>query len=329
MNTTDAGREKPKADRAADQRIGVADSGSELNSKQRLRPIAYLGFAILLALAFFKPLYALTVHAAGSDLHSHILLVPFISLYLIRLNSKQLPRAYGSSPGFAVIPFLAGLAALLGAFGGHGLVQPLSHNDYLALMAFTFICFLTAGGFLFLGRKWMKAAAFPFAFLLFMIPLPDIAVDRLERGSLLASAEAANLFFIIFQTPVLRDGVFFQLPGIVLEVAQSCSGIRSSWVLFVTSVLASHLFLGSPWRRMVLVAFVIPLAILRNGFRIFVIALLCIHMGPHMVDSFVHRRGGPIFFVLSLIPLFLLLYWLRRGDVKAMPRVPSPGHANS
>ena len=29
-----------------------------------------------------------------------------------------------------------------------------------------------------------------------------------------------------------------------------------------------YLFLNSPWRRLVLVAFVIPLGILRNGFRI-------------------------------------------------------------
>ena len=31
-----------------------------------------------------------------------------------------------------------------------------------------------------------------------------------------------------------------------------------------------------------LVAFVIPLGILRNGFRIMVIGLLCIHIGPQM-----------------------------------------------
>jgi exosortase/archaeosortase family protein len=100
----------------------------------------------------------------------------------------------------------------------------------------------------------------------------------------------------------------------VLEVARECSGIRSTWVLFITSLVASHMFLKSPWRRFVLVAFVIPLGVLRNGFRILVIALLCVHVGPHMVDSFVHHQGGPIFFVLSLVPLFLLMAWLRRRD---------------
>ena len=65
---------------------------------------------------------------------------------------------------------------------------------------------------------------------------------------------------------------------------------------------------------MALIAVVIPLAILRNGFRIFVIGLLCVHLGPQMIHSLIHRRGGPLFFVLSLIPFLFLLWLLRRGD---------------
>jgi exosortase/archaeosortase family protein len=109
------------------------------------------------------------------------------------------------------------------------------------------------------------------------------------------------------------------LPNIALRVAQECSGIRSSWVLFITSVLASYLFLRSPWRRAVLVLFIFPLAILRNGFRIMVIGLLCVHIGPEMIHSIIHRRGGPLFFALSLIPLFLLPWWLWRGERKVAP----------
>ncbi len=126
----------------------------------------------------------------------------------------------------------------------------------------------------------MRALWFPFAFLIFLVPLPDELVYWLETASKLASADAANLFFNISGTPLVRDGTVFQLPGIVIEVAQECSGIRSSLVLFITSLLVAHLFLKSPWRRIALVAFVIPLGILRNGFRILVIGLLCVHYGP-------------------------------------------------
>src|SRR5207249_11958849 len=135
---------------------------------------------------------------------------------------------------------------------------------------------------LFLGSKWMTEAAFPVAFLIFMVPLPDGAVNWLETASVLGSADVAALFFKMTGTPLLRDGTLFALPGIVLRVAQECSGIHSSWVLFITSLLASHLFLESPWRRIVLVAFVIPLAIVRNGFRILVFGLLCVHLGAQL-----------------------------------------------
>jgi len=165
----------------------------------------------------------------------------------------------------------------------------------------------------------MAARAFPFAFLVFMVPLPDTIVDWLEKASMLASAEAADLYFGVVGTPRVRQGTVFELPGIVLRVAQECSGIRSSWVLFITSLLASHVFLRTKWRRIMLVAFVIPLGIMRNGFRVLVIGLLCVHLGPHMVHSPIHHKGGPLFFALSLVPLTLLLWWLRRQERRLNP----------
>ena len=218
---------------------------------------------------------------------------------------------YGSSPGWIVLLLVAGIATLT----GEALFSPpLRQNDSLSLMALSFICFLATGGFLFLGRRWMAAAAFPFAFLVFMVPLPDGIVNWLQTGSKLASAEAAALLFDAANMPVLRDGTVFQLPGITIEVAQQCSGIRSTWVLFITSVLASYLFLKTPWRRAALIAIVFPLAVLRNGFRILVIGWLCMEFGPQMINSFVHHHGGPLFFALSLIPLFFVLWWLRSGE---------------
>jgi exosortase/archaeosortase family protein len=80
--------------------------------------------------------------------------------------------------------------------------------------------------------------------------------------------------------------------------------------------------LHSPWKRVLLVVMVIPLGILRNGLRILVIGMLCVHQGPDMIHSPVHLNGGPYFFALSLIPLFALLWFLRRGE---HPRPASGG----
>lgn len=267
-------------------------------------------------MAFLPVLMAWAAHAAGSELHSYVLLTPFVSAYLLYVRRDRLPTQRSSSPALAAGAAAAGLAALAIAQGS-GTLLALSKNDYLGLMILSFLCFLLAGGFFFLGRQWIAAAAFPVAFLYFMIPMPDRMVDTLENASQLASAEVANLFFIASGTPFLRSGTYFQLPNIVIQVAQECSGIRSSWILLLTSLIASYLFLKTPWRRAALVAFVIPLGIVRNGLRVVTIGLLCVHFGPHMIDSPVHRRGGPLFFLLSLIPLFLLLWWLRHGDSPA------------
>ena len=283
----------------------------DLPGPQRLRVGGCAGYLLLLTLAFIQPLTRLALYAAQSDLDSYILLAPFITGYLLYIQRGQFSIAYRCSIAGTVTVGAIGLAALaVGIEWG----RSLSVNDELALKALAFVSLVWAGGFLFLGARWMAAKAFPVAFLIFMVPLPDAAVDWLEKASVLASAEAAAQYFNVAGTPVVRHGTVFELPGIVLQVAQECSGIRSSWVLFIAGLLASHLFLRTRWRRVVLVAFVIPLGILRNGFRILVIGLLCVYVGPHMVNSPIHHQGGPIFFALSLVPLFLLLWWLRRQE---------------
>ncbi len=300
--------EKTAVGGAIDRSAAQTDDGPR---PQRLRFGWGTVYLVLLTAVFSQPLTRLMLYAAGNRLHSYILLVPLVTAYLLYIERKQFPTVCRGSIVWTVTVGGIGLAALVAAIAWKG---SLSLNDDLALMAFAFVSFVAAGGFLFLGSRWMAAAAFPVAFLIFMVPLPDAAVDWLERASVLASAEATALFFGVTGTSLVRRGTVFELPGIVLRVGQECSGIRSSWVLFITSLLASHLFLKSPWRRLALVAFVIPLGILRNGFRILVIGLLCVHIGPQMIDSPIHHRGGPIFFALSLVPLLALAWWLRNGE---------------
>ena len=294
----------------------LPQAADELSARFVRRRSGYLAFIAMLVGIFALPLAWLVRHVAASDLHSHILLIPFVCLYLLYVERDRFPRKYVAAPTASALLAIVGGAALTGAWTLHLSVATVSYNDNLALFAFSFVCLIAAGGFFFLGWAWMKAAAFPMAFLIFMVPLPDAAADYLEEISKLGSAEAASFLFTITGTQVLRDQNIFQLPGISIEVAKECSGIRSSYVLFITSLLASYLFLRSPWRRFVLVAAIIPLGLIRNGLRILTIALLCVHFGPEMIHSIIHRRGGPVFFAASLIPLFALLWWLRRGEQK-------------
>jgi exosortase C (VPDSG-CTERM-specific) len=291
---------------------------------QRRRLTWALAWMVLLTLAFAKPLIALFRYASATDLHSHVVLIPAVAGYLLALRWRSLPVLSRSSPGWGLLPMAAGVASLALVWDWISLGRDLSLNDRLATYALAYVCLLWAGGFMVMGRRWMMAAAFPLAFLIFLVPLPDGLVQALEGASQSASAEASAWMFKLTGLPHVRDGNVFQLPGITIEVAQECSGIRSSWVLFITSLVAAEMFLTSPWRRFILVALVIPLGVLRNGFRILVISWLCVEVGPHMIDSFVHHRGGPIFFALSLIPLFLILWWLRRGEVRREQRAKAP-----
>lgn len=267
----------------------------------------------LLALLFYRALSSLYVRALTSEFDSYILLVPFIFVYLLFSRNKVLPLEHVSSLGPAILLFFLGLAAIAVA-----VVEPwgaaIGQDSWLSLLTLSFVCLTAGAGFLLLGKSWMRGAAFPFFFLIFLVPLPSAFVGILETLSQHASAWAADVFFQLGGTPYIHDGMIFQLPNINIRVAQECSGIRSSWILLITSILAANTFLRPNWKRAVLVLAVIPLGIIRNGFRVWVIGLLCVHFGPQMINNPVHRRGGPLFFALSLIPLFCLIAWLRRGE---------------
>src|SRR5438270_3067237 len=305
---------------AASNGIGPANGGTAMSS----RFVGWCIYLVILCGAFALPLREFVTYARHSEVHSYVLLIPFVTAYLIYIRWKQLSRELRSSRGYALLLATAGTGALFASLH----FTELGQNDYMTLTALSFVCFVIAGIFLFLGSKWARSAMFPLFFFAFVIPLPEAAVDFLENASKEASAEVANWLFLISGTPALRTGTVFQLPGISIMVAKECSGIRSSLVLVITSLLAANMFLRTTWRRALLVGAVIPLGLLRNGFRILVISLLCVHIGPEMINSPIHRRGGPSFFVASLIPLFVLLWWLRRREVAA-ERQRAPGNPKS
>jgi exosortase C (VPDSG-CTERM-specific) len=277
----------------------------------------------MLVLGFSWPLFALARFAIGSELYSYILLVPLISAALAwRKRDSLLPAGMPARP-MAALPLAAGVL-LLGADGlAPALGVKLAPDDALALVSLSFVGLLAAIGLFFLGRQTASALAFPLGFLVFLAPMPVALVGGIENFLQHGSAAVAWALFRITGTSVYYHDLIFQLPGISLQVAPECSGIHSSLVLFLTSLLAGHLYLRSMRNRAILALAVIPLALLRNGLRVFTIGELCVQIGPEMIDSYIHRRGGPIFFALSLGPFFLLLFFLVKWD-RSRWRAPSP-----
>jgi exosortase len=227
---------------------------------------------------------------------------------LIYGRRESLPVASLIAPAPAILLGFVGVVAIAAALSER---SHISVNDGLTLTTLAYVCLVLAGGFLFAGKAWMTAAAFPSALLFFLVPPPDALARAIENASVLGSAEMSGWLFRLAGIPLVREGTMLVLPGVTLEIARACSGINSSWTLFIVGLVASNLFLKTTWSRVVLVAFVVPLAIFRNSVRILTVGLLCVHVGPYMIDSYIHRSGGPIFFALSLIPLFLTVLLLR------------------
>jgi exosortase C (VPDSG-CTERM-specific) len=274
----------------------------------------FVWMSVVLVLAFSVPLYELVRFAAGSTLYSYILLIPFISAYLIRLEWSKLPMCSGPARFPAVGFFLAGLALLVGYMLARRVGGPLEMENFLAFMMTAFVLFFVSVCCWSFGKDLVQTLAFPIGFLVFLVPMPILLTDGIEAFLQQGSAAVAEGFLQVAGASFIRDGLTFRLPTITLFIAPECSGIHSSLVLLITSLVAGQLFLRSPWKRTVFAMAVLPLALLRNGFRVFVIGELCTHIGPEMIDSPIHHKGGPLFFALSLIPFFLFLFFLRKTE---------------
>lgn len=281
---------------------------------RQFRAFAWAG--VSLVACFATIILQLGRFALESPFDSYIGLVPAIAAGLVWVRWQ---RGVASNPNrrLAAVLLAAGIMAL-GFYLVSGQRNSPEATGRLTPGALSFVLLLAGVAAWFLGRSTFRRLAFPLAFLFCMVPLPEPVTAFLQKMLQYASATVAGVFFQMSDVPVFRRGELgFQLPGITLEVVPECSGLQSSLALFVVSLAAGYVFLRAPWKQVVLSLAVIPLGILRNALRIFTIGELCGHFGPQMINSYVHRQGGWIFFLVSLVPFFLLLLFLARTNPSA------------
>ena len=143
-----------------------------------------------------------------------------------------------------------------------------------------------------------------------------MALEKIIHLLQIGSAEAAYGFFKLSGVPVLREGFIFNLPGMSIEVAKQCSGIRSSIALFITSIIAGQLFLQTGWKKAVLALSIFPITIFKNGLRIVTLSLLGTYVDPRILSSELHKSGGIPFFFVALALLTPILWGLRKTEKK-------------
>jgi exosortase len=273
----------------------------------RQRVAAFVVCCLGVAVVFAGPLRALYAHSEADNTASHVILIPAISVGLILMRREAIFRRVETS--WLVSGILAGIAVVLAAVASGATLT--SSNLHLAIYP---IVFLWAAGFVWLfGVQAARAAAFPLVFLILTAPFPPALLIASNDFLKDWSTETVHGLFLLTQTPHIRDGYIFSMPFLTIEVADQCSGIRSSIGLFITSLLAGHLFLDSAWKKGVLALAIIPITVFKNAVRIATLSLLTIHVDPGYIQGQLHHEGGIVFFVISLALLTPVLLLLIRG----------------
>jgi len=269
---------------------------------QELLSIGWRGWLLVaVVIGLYSPVLWRLVRQWYTDAdYSHGFLVPLLSAYLIwqrRDSLAQITRK-PSIWGMAVVFFSLALL-FLGSLGAELFLTRIS-------LLIT-ICGLIV---YFSGWSLLKAMSFPIAYLLFAIPIPVLIYNEIVFPlQFVASKFATSVLETLNLFPIMREGNVLIMPGMRLEVVEACSGIRSLMSLLAFAAGYGYLVEKSIWVRWFLVLAMIPLAIISNGTRVMITALMTNYIGPQAAEGFMHEFSGWVIFLVATV-LVLLLHGL-------------------
>jgi exosortase len=259
----------------------------------------------------WKTLVALVQFSLSHEESSHVIVIPFLSVYILWSERDRIfgarTMATDRRAGFVVMAagVLAYGAALLWmerAPGSNGFSL-----QVLCLVTIWIGIFLAVAG----SQAW-HAAKFALLLLVLMAPLPDAVLSKVVYALEKGSTDITYAIFRILRIPTLRDGFYLTVPGITIEVAPECSGIRSSVAMLITCLLAAHFYLRTWWGWVLFMLVIIPVSMIKNGIRIATLTLLSLYVDPSFLHGSLHRDGGFVFFFLGLVILGAALVGIRK-----------------
>jgi exosortase len=269
---------------------------------QTLKPFGWQGLLLVGVLAFlYAPVIRLLVFQWWHDAdYSHGFLVPVLSAFLIWQRRDKLRLIPRSPSPWGMLVVLASLGLLF--LGSLGAELSLTRISLLGTMCGLIVYFT--------GFKILRAMAFPMAFLLFAIPIPQVVYNEIVFPlQFIASKFATRVLEMLNLFPIMREGNVLVLPHMTLEVVEACSGIRSLMSLLALAAGYGYLVERSIVVRWILVLAMVPLAIVSNGTRVMITAIMANYLGPKAAEGFMHEFSGWVIFVVATI-MFLALHSL-------------------
>jgi exosortase len=272
-------------------------------------------------LTWMRVAYSSNPDANGSD-DSHGKLIPFVVIALFWWKRKQLLTLPLRTwwPGFLLVALALGLHVV-----GYMVQQP--RISIVAL--FTGIYGLMGLAW---GPQWLRESLFPFCLFAFCVPLGWLAVNVTFPLRLLVCRAVELISSYVLQIDILRMGTSLTDPTghYQYDVAAACSGIRSLFATFAVAIIYAMLSFRTWWKRGLLIAAALPLAVLGNIVRMLTIIISAEIWGQEG-GNYVHE-GGP-YGVLSLLPyvaafagLLVMGRWLHERPVEppAAAAIPQP-----
>lgn len=273
--------------------------------------------AMLLLLAFVPTLLEMGREWFDHAEYGHGVLMPPVAAWMIwgrRARLKTLRRTGRASPWIELSAALAlvplGVLLLLGEMRLSWFLKPVAFVG--ALAACIVILYSWEG---------LKALLAPLFVLGLMCPIPwrvlvGITLPLKRHATVLATglADLSGL-------DASLQGNLIHVPGISsLQIVDQCSGVHSFVSLVSVALLGCVL-----WRRhWLLKAAVVlscaPIAVVLNALRIWMTALLSVHVSPDAAQGFFHLFEGFVFFAAGALAL---LGWARVLGALVPSRTPA------
>jgi exosortase A len=170
-----------------------------------------------------------------------------------------------------------------------------------------------------LGMAWVRALAFPLAFLYFAVPFGESWVPVLMDWTADFTVAALKLS----RVPVYRDGLHFEIPNGKWSVVDSCSGIRYLFAcLSVSSLYAWTIYRGR-LRRLTFVGLSLLIAIVANWLRAYGIVMLGHLSNNQIATGADHLVYGALFFGVIMALVFALGAFWREDREPSRPAASS------